>query len=85
MTGIGARPAARAAQQLRQPASLATAADPRYRARMCRRVTCSICGKPTFAGCGAHVEQVLAGVPKAQRCKCTAEDKAKARPWWKIW
>ena len=27
---------------------------------MCRRVTCSLCGKPSFAGCGAHVEQVLA-------------------------
>jgi fumarate hydratase subunit beta len=24
----------------------------------------------TFAGCGAHVEQVLAGVPKEQRCRC---------------
>ena len=40
---------------------------------MCRRVTCEHCGKPTFAGCGAHVEQVLAGVPKAERCKCREE------------
>ena len=37
---------------------------------MCRRVTCSTCGKPTFAGCGAHIEQVLGDVPKDQRCKC---------------
>ncbi len=37
---------------------------------MCRRVTCRHCGKPTFSGCGAHVEQVLAGVPKADRCQC---------------
>lgn len=29
---------------------------------MCRRVDCERCGKPTYAGCGAHVEQVLAGV-----------------------
>jgi len=35
---------------------------------MCRRVTCKKCGKPTYAGCGQHIEQVLAGVPKAQRC-----------------
>jgi hypothetical protein len=35
---------------------------------MCRRVTCKTCGKPTWAGCGAHVEQVLGDVPKAQRC-----------------
>jgi len=37
---------------------------------MCRRVSCASCGKPTFAGCGAHVEQVLRDVPAAERCKC---------------
>jgi hypothetical protein len=37
---------------------------------MCRRVTCERCGKPTFAGCGAHIEQVLADVPKVKRCQC---------------
>ncbi len=37
---------------------------------MCVRVTCNTCGKPTFAGCGAHIEQVLGNVPKDQRCKC---------------
>ena len=37
---------------------------------MCRRITCSKCGKPTFAGCGAHVEQVLGNVPRDQRCRC---------------
>jgi hypothetical protein len=37
---------------------------------MCRRVTCGSCGKPTFAGCGAHVEQVLGDVPAGQRCRC---------------
>ena len=37
---------------------------------MCRRVTCTKCGKPTFAGCGAHVEAVLRDVPKEQRCRC---------------
>ena len=37
---------------------------------MCRRKTCGVCHKPTWAGCGAHVEQVLAGVPKADRCAC---------------
>lgn len=37
---------------------------------MCRRVDCRECGKPTFAGCGMHVEQVLAGVPRDQRCRC---------------
>ena len=37
---------------------------------MCRRVTCSACGKPTFAGCGMHIEQVLGDVAKDERCKC---------------
>lgn len=45
---------------------------------MCRRVTCKSCQKATFAGCGMHVEQVLAGVPKSQRCSCTEAQKAAA-------
>jgi hypothetical protein len=40
---------------------------------MCRRVTCGRCGKPTYAGCGAHIEQVLADVPKPERCRCREE------------
>jgi hypothetical protein len=40
---------------------------------MCRRVDCSKCGRPTFAGCGAHVEQVLGNVPPAARCRCREE------------
>ena len=36
---------------------------------MCRQVTCSTCGKPTWAGCGAHVEQVLGHIPKEKRCQ----------------
>lgn len=35
---------------------------------MCQKVTCSICGKPTWVGCGDHVEEALAGVPVAERC-----------------
>lgn len=40
---------------------------------MCRRVECSKCGRPTYAGCGAHVEQVLGNVPAAARCRCLEE------------
>ncbi|QMU66812.1 hypothetical protein [Streptacidiphilus sp. P02-A3a] len=39
---------------------------------MCQRTTCRTCGKAGFRGCGQHVEQVLAGVPAAQRCACAA-------------
>lgn len=35
---------------------------------MCRPITCAVCDKPTWAGCGQHVEQALAGVPVADRC-----------------
>lgn len=53
---------------------------------MCRRVTCSTCGKADWAGCGAHVEQVLGGVPKDQRCRCRetgkgAEASGQAPSW----
>lgn len=46
---------------------------------MCRRVSCSKCGKPTWAGCGAHIEQVLGNVPMAQRCNCREQARA-AKP-----
>jgi hypothetical protein len=54
---------------------------------MCRRATCRACGKTTWAGCGAHVEQVLAGVPRDQRCTCTPAERAAATPppFWKRW
>ena len=45
---------------------------------MCRRVECSKCGRPTFAGCGAHVEQVLRDVPPAERCRCHEKSVSKA-------
>lgn len=50
---------------------------------MCSRVNCSACGKPTFAGCGAHVENVLGDVPKDKRCRCReqpADAKAGQQP-----
>lgn len=44
---------------------------------MCRRVECNECHKPTYAGCGMHVEQVLADVAKDQRCQCREQRKEK--------
>ena len=37
---------------------------------MCQRAQCTMCIKPTFRGCGRHVEQVLGDVPEADRCHC---------------
>ncbi len=36
---------------------------------MCRPVTCKTCGKTTWAGCGQHVDQVMANVSPSQRCE----------------
>ena len=35
---------------------------------MCRAVNCRKCGLTTWAGCGQHVNQVMAGVPRSNRC-----------------
>ncbi len=40
---------------------------------MCRAVACKRCGKTTWAGCGAHVEQVMSRVAEADRCRCRDE------------
>lgn len=45
---------------------------------MCRQVECGECKKPTYAGCGMHVEQVLGGVPREERCSCRDEPKKQA-------
>jgi len=37
---------------------------------MCGPAICPTCGKVTYAGCGLHVEQVLADVPEDRRCTC---------------
>lgn len=43
---------------------------------MCSRIQCKECGKPSFVGCGMHVEQVLGDVPRADRCSCHSQPKA---------
>lgn len=55
---------------------------------MCRRVQCDRCDKPTFAGCGMHVEQVLGDVAPADRCRCReasseGDANGQRRPWWR--
>ena len=47
---------------------------------MCQRVQCSKCGKPTYAGCGRHVDQVLGDVPLEARCRCRDEARAANKP-----
>ncbi|MDX2093305.1 MAG: hypothetical protein SFX73_36010 [Kofleriaceae bacterium] len=44
---------------------------------MCRRIVCPTCKKPTYAGCGLHIEAVLGDVKPADRCKCERPAKKK--------
>jgi hypothetical protein len=36
---------------------------------MCSRINCRKCGKPTWSGCGQHIEEALYGVAKSDRCQ----------------
>lgn len=40
---------------------------------MCRAVSCRVCGKTTWAGCGQHVDQVKRQVPAGQWCNGHAD------------
>jgi hypothetical protein len=52
---------------------------------MCRRIQCETCKKPSYAGCGRHIEAVLADVPVADRCRCREEatEKKGGRGWFR--
>lgn len=52
---------------------------------MCQRATCDVCGKPTYVGCGRHVEQVLGDVPEEKRCACREDAKARPRNDDSVW
>ena len=47
---------------------------------MCRPATCYTCHKATYKGCGQHVDQVLKGVPRNQRCTCSPEQRNTSGP-----
>lgn len=44
---------------------------------MCKRIQCSVCSKPTYMGCGAHIENpnVLGNVRPEDRCARNHEKK----------
>ena len=35
---------------------------------MCQKVSCTKCGKPTWKGCGQHIEAALEGIALDERC-----------------
>jgi hypothetical protein len=36
---------------------------------MCSKVICRHCKKPTWSGCGEHIEEALAGIAVSDRCQ----------------
>lgn len=57
---------------------------------MCQRTQCNICKKPTYSGCGRHIEAVLGDVPPDQRCRCREQaaatsDQRDAKPKPSFW
>lgn len=40
------------------------------------KVDCAKCEKPTWKGCGKHIEQALKDVPEDERCKCPRDSPA---------
>ncbi|CAB4336808.1 unannotated protein [freshwater metagenome] len=43
---------------------------------MCRQVLCDSCKKITWAGCGEHIAEAMAGVPDENRCTCERQGPA---------
>ena len=37
---------------------------------MCHEIACATCSKPTWEGCGEHIEYALKSVPLNERCAC---------------
>jgi len=46
---------------------------------MCSTVRCPECQKVTWAGCGMHIEQALAGYSHDQICHCADEDSTESQ------
>ena len=44
------------------------------------KTECEKCEKPTWKGCGKHIEQALKDVPEDERCKCPRDQPEKKEP-----
>lgn len=47
---------------------------------MCMKTECDKCEKPTWKGCGKHIERALKDVPEDERCKCPRESTGSVAP-----
>lgn len=45
---------------------------------MCSKVICKLCKKPTWSGCGEHIEEALAGIPNSERCPGHPKEETKS-------
>ena len=49
--------------------------------QMCFQTTCGSCGKPTWSGCGGHIDSALRSVPMDARCSCKPRSAAEQASW----
>ncbi|CAN0170743.1 unnamed protein product [Pylaiella littoralis] len=47
---------------------------------MCRKVNCDTCSKPTWKGCGMHIDSALSGLAEGDRCAGWKQGKCPAAP-----
>ena len=47
-----------------------TKKKPKKLSIMCHKYTCRKCSKPSWWGCGRHIDSALCGVPVEDRCAC---------------
>lgn len=45
---------------------------------MCHQIACATCGKPTWEGCGEHIEEALKSVALNERCSCPRPEASEA-------
>lgn len=52
------------------PSSFSFFSSSTFKCIMCMKIECAKCDKPTWKGCGKHIEQALKDVPAEERCQC---------------
>ncbi len=48
---------------------------------MCSAITCRVCGKTTWTGCGSHIDAVRATVAPEDWCPGHTDEPARRRYW----
>ncbi|KAH7026524.1 uncharacterized protein B0I36DRAFT_330813 [Microdochium trichocladiopsis] len=66
---------------LRRPQKRDSARSTKKQSIMCMKASCSVCGKTSWFGCGAHIPGVLDAIPNDQWCTCTPKVEVGAKEY----